>query len=261
MHNNWGDIFFDLFYVALAYNLGNVLREDPTSQGLLYVSACFLPLIGLWHLKMYWDSRFVNTGDLFHVLVEVATCVCVASAVQHVRPVAVLTDLENSIDMFALCLSLLIGHVISLGRLMEVALCAKVFRTKGLYEEAYHATKRDSIWVAIPAAFYLAACVYSGQEYFGSSETASYEKDSTHDDEYHRNLAGTSSSFYSSASNNDIAAWLCLAGALGSQLVLFITFLFWVPAVKRAGVDIQTYVRVCAILGSSLQFFGTTAHI
>ena len=62
VHNNWGDIFFDLFYVALAYNLGNVLREDPTNQGFLYFCACFLPLIGLWQLKLFWDSRFVNGG-------------------------------------------------------------------------------------------------------------------------------------------------------------------------------------------------------
>jgi len=36
-HKNWGDIFFDLFYVAAAYNLGNLLRIDPSPRGLLYL--------------------------------------------------------------------------------------------------------------------------------------------------------------------------------------------------------------------------------
>lgn len=252
VHNNWGDIFFDLFYVALAYNLGNVLREDPTNRGLLYVCACFLPLIGLWHLKMYWDARFVNDGgDLFHVLLEVATYVCVASAVEHVRPVAILTDLDNNFDMFAFCASLLLGHVLFLARIVEVALCVKVFQSHGLYEEAYHATKRDAIWVAVPAVFYLAACIYSGKEYFGSDTAASshetvslssYHDDYDGDEEHRRALAGTTSSFYTSASESDTPAWLCLAGTLASQMITVLIFMAWLPAMKRAGVDIQTCV-------------------
>lgn len=256
MHNNWGDIFFDLFYVALAYNLGNVLREDPTNQGFLYLCACFLPLIGLWQLKLFWDSRFVNGGeDIFHVLVEVANYACVASAVQHVRPVAVLSDLENNIDMFAFCLSILIGHILCLGRLVEVVLCARVFKTDGLYEEAVPSIKRDFWWMAVSPLFYLAACIYSGKEYFGSSssEGSSYEKASSvyeaddhhHDDhnEDHRFLAGTTSSFYTSTSENDTAAWLCLAGALSSLLVHIVIGLVWFPAMKRAGIDVRTYVH------------------
>ena len=42
-HVNWGDLFFDLFYVAAAYNLGALLKADPTPRGLLYFFALFLP--------------------------------------------------------------------------------------------------------------------------------------------------------------------------------------------------------------------------
>jgi hypothetical protein len=47
-HVEWGDLFFDLFYVGAAYNLGGLLKEDPSFRGILYFCAMFFPLIQTW---------------------------------------------------------------------------------------------------------------------------------------------------------------------------------------------------------------------
>jgi low temperature requirement protein LtrA len=99
-HTNWGDIFFDLFYVAAAYNLGNVLREDPTPRGFLYLIAMFLPIMNLWHLKVYYDSRFYLNDDVFHRLYEVLVLVSLASACRSIRPYSISNDLKHNIDLF-----------------------------------------------------------------------------------------------------------------------------------------------------------------
>ena len=109
-----------------------------------------------------------------------------------------------------------------------------------------------AVWVSTPAIFYLAACIYTGKEYFGSTtSSSSYEGPSStyhddhhddHQDDHHRVLAGTSSSFYTSTSETDTAAWLCLAGPLSGQLVVFLLAILWMPYRKRNGLDVQSYV-------------------
>lgn len=44
---NWGDIFFDLFYVGAAYNAGNIIVASPTGMGLLYFLGAFVPLVSV----------------------------------------------------------------------------------------------------------------------------------------------------------------------------------------------------------------------
>ena len=227
-------------------NLGNLLREDPTRQGLLYFCACFLPAIVLWHSKLYWDSRYINQGDLVHVFAEVATHVALASTVQHVRPVAILSDVKHNVDMFTFSLSILVGNTIYLIRLLEVVFCVKVVNTKGLYEEAYHASKRDLISLLLPSFFYLASAIYSGMEYFGYDATLYNSKGDDlyqNDNHGHRDLAETPSSFYESGSwsGSDVAAWLCLSGSIGSLFIVLFIFGCWSDYAKRSGLDLKTY--------------------
>jgi hypothetical protein len=103
-----------------AYNLGNVLREDPTKRGLLYLLGCFLPLLNLWHLKMYYDSRYYAGDDVWHRLYEIFTIAAIGTAVVHIRPVALLENPENNVDMFAFCSGLVVANILAAGRLFEV---------------------------------------------------------------------------------------------------------------------------------------------
>ena len=125
-------------------------------------------------------------------------------------------------------------------------LCVKVFRTKGLYEEAYHASMRDVLFIGTSSVCYLAAVIYTGMEYFGddssSGDRESYPKQYEEKDEEHRVLAGTSSSFYSDGSQTDVAAWLCLSGAFGSVVIMTFIYAIRFDYLKRCGVDIRKYV-------------------
>jgi hypothetical protein len=200
-HVNWGDIFFDLFYVAAAYNLGNALREDPTPRGVLYLCGCFWPLMLTWQLKLRYDSRYTTAvDDLWHRLYDVAELVPTATAVLYIRPVAILSRPELYIDMFALSASFTAGLVLSTGRHLEIMICQRLLPENqqppsvvvakkkelphegddtthydtnndgpGLYPEAFAAAKRDVIVNLVAIGFMAAATIYAGLQYYGNN--------------------------------------------------------------------------------------------
>ena len=57
-HINWGDLFFDLFYVAAAYNLSYVLLYSPNAEGFLYLLGLFGPILLEWFQRTFFDARF-----------------------------------------------------------------------------------------------------------------------------------------------------------------------------------------------------------
>jgi len=44
--------FFDLFYVAAAYNLAVILKESTTLEGLLYFGCCYFAIVVIWYEKV-----------------------------------------------------------------------------------------------------------------------------------------------------------------------------------------------------------------
>ena len=57
-HIDWGDLFFDLFYVAAAYNLSYVLLYSPNAEGFLYLLGLFGPILLEWFQRTFFDARF-----------------------------------------------------------------------------------------------------------------------------------------------------------------------------------------------------------
>jgi hypothetical protein len=111
---------FVLLHTYRAYNLGNVLREDPTKRGLLYLLGLFGPIMHLWHFKMYYDSRYYVGDDVWHRLYEIFTIAAIGTAVVHIRPVTLLENPRNNVDMFAFCSGLVVANIFGVGRLIEV---------------------------------------------------------------------------------------------------------------------------------------------
>ena len=67
-HLNWGDLFFDLFYVAATYNVSYLITDSPDRTGLLYAAGTFLPVMSIWMQRLYYDARFaLERSDLVHV--------------------------------------------------------------------------------------------------------------------------------------------------------------------------------------------------
>lgn len=201
-----------------AYNLGNVLREDPTFLGLLYVVGLFLPIQNLWTAKTYYDARFYYENDYFHRCYEVALLLSLASAVLYIRPVAILSNPAKT-DMFAFCLSILVAYVLALGRLIEVMVCQRFGKqdSRGLFPESFVATRRDAIFIGITIVFVLSAVVYGGIM-LRANESAYDEQIGTSTTNYTRFLATFDSS--SAYSSDHAPIWLLLASTLSSFLVM-----------------------------------------
>jgi hypothetical protein len=168
---------------------------------------------------MYHTSRFYVVDDIFHRLFEVASLLSLASAVLHIRTVPIMSDPAHNVDMFAFSLSVAIAHALAFVRAAEIMICQWWFKTKGLYPESFYNSQRDCVWVGIPTLFFLAASIYSGIEYYGSDEKTKKESDA--EDGYHRSLAGEEDK-YASATEDDVAIILCLAGVLSGMAVLAI---------------------------------------
>jgi low temperature requirement protein LtrA len=96
-HVNWGDLFFDLFYVAAAYNLGVLLMSAMSDsrqwlRGVIYYLGTFGPLWGTWEVSMFYESRYTSV-DYAHRMFEVVRYLFVSTAVVHVKPLELLGDL------------------------------------------------------------------------------------------------------------------------------------------------------------------------
>jgi len=154
----WGQIFFDLFYVGGAYNLGNVLKSSKDVRGILYFCGAGFPVMMMWFDKMHFDARFTTRPghDSVHRIVEVLQLCCVATALSRIRSVDTLSNSCEHTDMFQFSLSLFLNSMINISRYIEVALfvvgdpVAKV------------AAKRDIRWRIVPTLFFLGAACESG---------------------------------------------------------------------------------------------------
>ena len=235
-----------------AYNLGNLIREEPTSRGLFYFCACFFPLQSLWQYKMYWDSRFyIPSRDMYHEFFELCTLVALGTAVLNIRPVSLLSNPEENIDLFLFCLSISIAMLLIMGRPIEVMV---------LIEDepsAVIASKRDATMYAFMTVFFAAATIFAGVKYFGGHKSAgsyydspygadasysdssydTYNKTSSHaEDDHHllfRFLAGVSS--YSDSESHysgDVSMGLMLGGFCVNHVFWFLLMVIVLP---RAG--------------------------
>jgi len=191
-HTNWGDLFFDLFYVAAAYNLSNIILTDPNAQGVLYFIGLFGPIMAEWFTRMYYDSRFAFGDDPFHRLFEVINLCFLATAVVHIRTVDVMSNPSQYPDMFAYALGMTLLSFMSICRNIELMLFVEG------EPAAKIVAKRDIINQIGQGIFYLAAAVVAGTQYHSNFSKANSSGGSAsdygygHDDSQHRFLLGTS---------------------------------------------------------------------
>jgi hypothetical protein len=205
---NWNDLFVDLFFVGAMYNTSNILVEFPGKTGLLYFFGTFGPIMQLWTLKMFYDARFVVGDDLFHRVGEVASIVVLASAILHIRPVDVLSNPSENVDMFGFCLSMSISILLVMLRWVELYFF-------GVGQPVIKETaKFDFKMCCVPFSFLLAATIVAGLEHFGS-------------DGSHRLLAEANSA--PKVETTNVPIWLCLASTVSFWIVLTIRVIFILP--------------------------------
>lgn len=238
---NYGDLFFDLFFVAAAYNTSNILVDSPSGRGIAYFLATFLAVMGLWLDKCFYDARFVVFEDFFHRLKELATLVVLASAVLHIRTIDVMANGEENPDTFVFCLIILIGNFLTGLRYLEVYFM-------GIGQPVIRGEAKRWLKMTLPYfAVLLVATALAGVKYYGSSNSKkdtehNFEENGSHNDDishnedgYQRSLAGSSTSYHDGLENYnyDVPIYLVLAGIIFKWIYLAIDIRFCFPGGGR----------------------------
>lgn len=156
-HTNWGDMFFDLFYVAAAYNLADIIKADPSMISLLYFFGCFGPITSIWMNKMIYDGRFQTPDDIFHPILEVIQLCFLAGAVQHIRPVNYMSQGTKYTTMMIFCLFVWVGNLYNIFGYSEI----RLWGVTGQQINAKHSAVTSIYSALIPFFFVTVATLYS----------------------------------------------------------------------------------------------------
>lgn len=173
-HVNWGNLFFDLFYVAAFYNLGNILVGDPSPIGIFYFLSCFFSILLLWNQKLRYDSQFTYGDDIFHKVFEAAFLVILAANVSFIHQVPRLSKPDKYPDVFGFSLSLTVLTLMNCARYIEC-----YWYGRGQRKNIKRVTMTYLQFQIVPLAFYIASTTVAGMAYFGNSQ----------DDDHRRSLA------------------------------------------------------------------------
>ena len=193
---NFGDLFFDLFYVAATYAVSLVLVENPDKYGALYASATFLPVMGIWMERTNYDARYTigsssssggssherkdndndndhnNNGnhshseksiqdDAYHQVLHLAQLVILATAIVSIRSV---NDMSNSFQdpsMFMFALSLVLERLHTILKHVEI-----YFKGIGQEQPMKASAKSSILYAGWTLCFYLAATIVAGLNYY-----------------------------------------------------------------------------------------------
>ena len=175
-HVNWGDLFYDLFYVAVAYNLGVMLitamNLDDWLRGIIYFVGIFGPLFVSWEADVYYSSRY-TVVDYFHRLVTFVRFLLVSGATLHIKPLELLADKE-SVESFIFTLCIFVESLVHLALNYEL-----YFRGQGDRVAIKNHTLRKIHRQLIPTSVtYLAAAVVAAAFFFSAKADKDDEKDS-----------------------------------------------------------------------------------
>lgn len=121
-HVDWGDLFFDLFYVSAVYNLGVLgLSGFATGEHLrsaIYFLGSLGPLLSCWQFHTYYQARYA-ANDLFHRVVKILVFICIGFAIANIVPLDTYSAYETDTVMF-FTLGILLESIISIGQLLEL---------------------------------------------------------------------------------------------------------------------------------------------
>lgn len=111
-----GDLFFDLFYVGMAYNLGVMVKSSMTDEhwlrGIIYFVGLFGSLWTSWEIAMQYESRYMII-DYSHRLFEVIRFLFISLAILHITPIEFMSD-SSSAECLTVTVSIFLESVMHL---------------------------------------------------------------------------------------------------------------------------------------------------
>lgn len=176
-HVNWGDLFFDLFFVAAAYNLGVLLISAMNSEdwlrGLIYFIGIFGALYQTWYNDLSFSSRY-TVVDHVHRLIGFMKFFCVAIAIMFIKPLSFMGD-PKSVETLAFMIAITSESIISFSLSLEI-----YYRAIGDRIPIEKHTKRMIRNFHLPTlAFYAVALTLAAIAFFGEDEDSSSYDDDT----------------------------------------------------------------------------------
>ena len=222
---NWGDLYFDLFFVAAAYNMGNILNASPDGVGVLYFLGTFFPIFDNWKEKLHYDSRFSLRDDVFHRILEMGFYVVNATSCLHIRTVEIMSNSRDHVDMFAFSLSQVIFTLMAVLGYVEI-----YFFAEGQKTVLMQVAHRDCKLKFIPFLFYLSAAILSGINFYTNNGKDNYVADASTYDDNHRKLSGDNTTSVTYLTFVDhLPIWLCFGASLAYFIQLVFMIQIWFP--------------------------------
>jgi len=218
-------LFYDLFFVGVAYNLGHmVLDALAVPISILYFAGLFFPCLFLWFNKLNFDSRFTSKESLYRRALVYADVCLLATAALHIDTLEVMRDSSN-VHMFAFCISIMLSLPLTGLKYLEVYL------NKKSSTEAKHSAAMDLISLIVPFSLLLAATISAGVSTYAANETFEMEMEgesNTTENSERMLEEETNEEFF-----NDFPVILCLCAFLSYQLYMVITVTFFIEEVAH----------------------------
>lgn len=225
-HVNWHDLFFDLAFVAAAYNLGGMLittmNEHYWQRGMLYLVAMFGSLYSIWENDMVYASRYTLV-DYSHRLASIWRFLCVSFAVVSIKPIHLLGATHGT-ETFVFCLSLFCESLLRLVLNLELYLYGD-----GDRKAIQNQTKRETLYHVLPTTMaYKAATVIAGYSAFyaekvdSDSSTPATDNYSNSTSAYQPNLHRRLAAEVATETDwnlSDVALMICLGAYLFNILL------------------------------------------
>jgi len=194
VHIGWNTLFFDLFYVAAAYNLGNLLisvlnttgggdeQQQQLGRGLIYVIGIFGGIYNIFLRIMMYESQFSVPVDYSHRTVEVLRVFLLSIVVLHIKSLTGLRDPSHSIDAFAVTTSMFLETMVHV--LLQLEL---YWVGEGDTLAIKNQTKRQLVTMLLPLSFfYFCGSILSGYLYYSNKHNQHNNTNNNHvDDEHH----------------------------------------------------------------------------
>lgn len=174
-HVNWGDLFFDLFFVAAAYNLGALLvssmNDSDWLRGLMYFIGIFGALYQTWYHDLTFSSRY-TVLDQVHHLIWGLKFFTVGVAIIFITPLNLMGD-PKSIEMLSFIFALLVETLINFGLNVEIYFKAIGDRTPIKKHARRMILNEDLPYLLLYlAALVLAILAYAGVDVYGNGSTS-----------------------------------------------------------------------------------------
>jgi hypothetical protein len=218
---NWGDLFFDLFYVGATYNVSDIVVGAPNPTGLLYAAGTFLPIMGIWAQKMLYDARYVTESDIYHRCMNMLRLLILGVAVVHIQPAEQLSNDWEYPAMFTFSLMMVLESILSILQYLEL-------RLTGVGQPAMKvAAMRDVRGQSVSLVFYMAAMVVSAVHFF------TLEENNENIDATHMGRVLAESSPKTDPETNHVPITLLLSGYLISLVAWTIKVIFCFPSGGR----------------------------